>query len=395
MLSTQHHRPTTASLTSVRDAVEGFLGDAELLPEGWHVRDVRRTGASSVVLDIGPETDRGVLIEWHERGDAPIPAFLEGPRYAVAYRSGPNAWSLDDPETPAPLKSAVARACELLALPPIDVDLSDRRDASGAGHREMAFTPDRFRGWLNGLLPVGAELASGWHLDRVLPFEPGAMGLLLRSASEPSLPAVQLDVRPTAANQPAAGRTHSLDVFYRTPHGHRADGSREALHAQLAHALTLVLEAGEDGLRWVAAPGARALTPAGRRSAVTIRCHETPRGGGEPRIADAIRDEMARAIVAGATALRLVGGDPLAHPSIRELLEDIRDGGVDALHVRTPATDLADPKVAPQVLDALPGDACVEIPLHSADATRHDTAAGVPGNFDRIPAAARACRSRS
>lgn len=234
MVATQQGSPGGASSTldHIRHEVESMLGSAHVLPSGWQVRGVRRQSAASIQLELGPASGKGVLLEWHERGEQPIPAFLEGPRYAVAYGDGPDAWPLDDPDTPSELKSSMARACELLALPPRMVSLAEAAPAQGGSAREVAFTPDRFREWTGGLLRPGTHVAAGWRVERVVPYGPGEMAIFLEQPGEQYK--VEIKVRPRADDLAAAERTPSLDVFYRTPRGRRADDSREIAHAAAA-----------------------------------------------------------------------------------------------------------------------------------------------------------------
>ena len=373
----------TPALAEIRDGVQSMFAAARVLPPGWRVRDVRREGRASVLLDVGPEQGPGVLLEWHERGDDPIPAFLEGPRYAVGYRQGPNAWALDDADTPAELKSAVARACELLALPPRPVPLEE--DPLSARHaREVAFTPERFRTWLDDFLPAGAELARGWRVHTVAPFGPGQMAVSFAHPEEGFR--VQLDVRPRRSDLPAAGRTPSLDVLYRTPLGRRADEAREATHASLAAELVLRFQASERGVRFVPAPppGAEALTRSGRAATLALPDVGREPGAGLPWD---VRQALQEATDAGAVILRVCGRDPLRAPWIEELLELVRSAGFDELQLHTSLADLADATLAARVVEAMPARFRLVAPLQGASAAEHDAAVGSEGDLAALQAA--------
>ncbi len=380
MVGTQQRISSGASWTldQIRDEVESMFGSAHVLPSGWHVRDVRRQGAAAVQLELGPASGKSVLLEWHERGDQPIPAFLEGPRYAVAYGDGPNAWPLDDPETPADLKSSMARACELLALPPRAVSLTQAMPERRAAAREVPFTPARFQEWAAGFLRPGTDVSDGWRVEKIVPYGPEEMTVFLARAGE--MYKVEIKVRLRQDDLDAAERTSTLDVFYRTPEGRRADASREQSHARTARAVAVLLRSHERDLRFIPDP-LLALAQTCEEGAVSACLPDLP-----GHAAGWVPADVMHAVIEGAAAggkiLRLMGGEPLRAPWTADLIRAANDAGFRRVDISTSLADLADAALAARVVEHIPGDFRFIAPLQGADAESHDLAVGRAGDFE-------------
>ncbi len=96
---------------SILDAAQQAIAD--LLPEGWTLKEVLRRGEHVVELQCHPphREGLGVGIEWT---DADGPAFVRGPRYGASYRRGPGLVDLNAPDAPDELRALAHALCKRL-----------------------------------------------------------------------------------------------------------------------------------------------------------------------------------------------------------------------------------------------------------------------------------------
>ena len=397
----------TTPLLHIREAAVRALAEADVLPAGWAIRDLRRLAERSLLVALGPAAGDGVLIEWHEPAeDESIPAFLIGERFSVAYRGGPGAWNIDDPQTPVAVKRATARSCQVLAALEAPISLVAHPEGDGgvpgaqADVQVVPFGAEEFARWLGAGLAVGDELVDGWRLTELYPFGPEELAVAFGRPDDEMQPRIKL--RPRDDERPAARGTRSLDVSYTLPFGRGVDGERARLHAALASELALVLEALDRGVRFElrAAPGASGgavddtppwainlaiPAPCGLRCAFcSVHDEIHPSADAEPAYIEALRTDLVRAAGRGTKVLRLNGMEPLNAPYVFELLDLARAQGFEQFHILSTFLPTADRAMAERLLQAMPGRYRLYVPIYGSCPEVHDAITGLPGSFDAL-----------
>ena len=388
---------TAPGLLAMRSAAQAILDQAGLLTNGWRVRGIRRLDGRSVVLDVGPHEGSGVALEWIEPGDDAVEAFLHGADYAVAYRTGPEAWDLDDEATPGDVKKFAASACRALSGAPRTISLRLADDAD-AVNREVTFDPDDFGSWLSQRISVGDELVDGWSLSDIYPV--GGEGLAVCFERQGSSFAPRLKVRPRDDERPAAFRTRSLDVSYTLVFGSSTNSTRADANSALSTELGLLLESIEHGVHFVppddidvqpgrvldAPPPAMNLAipaPCGfkctfcsvREEVYVVTDSDSP-------FVETLRDDIVRAGMAGTRILRINGIEPLAAPYLVHLLDTARESGFEEFHLFSTCRPLGDRAFAEHFLAAMPARYRIHVPVYGSNAETHDGITGTPGSFD-------------
>ncbi|MEC9071090.1 MAG: hypothetical protein VX938_01870, partial [Myxococcota bacterium] len=242
------------SLLVVRENAQRLFEDAGVLGPGWRVRAIRRLDHRSVVLDVGPDQGPGISLEWIEPGDEPVNAFLHGDAYAVGYRTGPNAWDLDDDATPEEVKRLAASACEVLSSAPGELSLHEIGTESVPGDRTVALNPETLTELLAPRLAVGDTLLEDWRLLELFPSGGNAVALEFRRGDKG--PSTRLKIRVTKPDDPAAYRAAGLDVLYGVLYGDEAASAQASHQAKLAAEVALLLEDVAKGVAFIERVGA-------------------------------------------------------------------------------------------------------------------------------------------
>ncbi|MEZ4267577.1 MAG: hypothetical protein R3F39_14460 [Myxococcota bacterium] len=394
----------TSALITIRGAARALLAPA--MPPDWDLQSIDRIGPESVLLELGARGLPRILLEWHAYSGDPPPSVLRGPDYAAGYRERPDAWSLDDADTPSEVKRAAAAMLHLLARPPVPVALHAEPPPPADELELRPFGCEELMRWLAPTLAPGHELIDGWRLDDAYPFGPEEVAVAFAHPTSDEEPRIKVRLR--ADSRPAAHRTEQFDVLYTLPFGRGVDPERAELHRQLAAELTLHLEACDRRVRFQGPPrapgqGAAGGVPSAHNLALPGPCYQhcsfcavreeiDPAIDGDPAYIAALERDLAAAAARGTRVLRVNGLEPLRASFVFDLLDVARHEGFEEFHILSTFLPAADRAVAERLVRSLPGRYRFYVPIYGSCPEVHDAVTGLPGSFATLMRAVRNLR---
>lgn len=394
----------TSALLTIRGAARALLAPA--MPPDWELQTVDRIGPESVLLELGARGLPRILLEWHAHSGNPPPAVLRGSDYAAGYRDRPDAWSLDDADTPSEVKRVAAQMLHLLARPPVAVELHDAPLPLDDELEVRPFGCEELMRWLEPALATGDELIDGWRLDDAYAFGPEEVAVAFAHPTSDEAPRIKIRLR--ADERPAAQRTDQLDVLYTLPFGRGVDPERAELHRLLAAELALHLDSCDRRVRFEApprpaAPDAPGRVPSAHNLALPGPCHQRcsfcavreeidPAIDGDPSYVATLERDLVAAAARGTRVLRVNGLEPLRASFVFDLLEVARREGFEEFHILSTFLPAADRAVAERLVNSLPARYRFYVPIYGSCPEVHDAVTGLPGSFDTLMRAVRNLR---
>ena len=178
-----------------------------------------RIDARRVELIVTVGNGPYLALEWGERHDDAIPAFVRGTHFIASYNRRPGAWDIDAPDVPKDLRELTLRCCERLANaagpcslgPPPDVapPVGTTEEDPAAIARLVDAVGQRIRSDLETGIFLNPE---GWHLDEARSFRYWRLVADIRlSSAERNLGFL---IFPTDPTESVYARTAHHDIVY-------------------------------------------------------------------------------------------------------------------------------------------------------------------------------------
>lgn len=128
-------------------------------------------------------------------------------------------------------------------------------------------------------------------------------------------------------------------------------------------------------------------TECGQRCAFcSVKAYVRPVDEGDAAL-DSLRVQLRRAREQGVREVRLNGIDPLSFSRVLDVLDEVRALGFEKLWVYSPCRLLADEGFRRAVLDRMPADYLITVPLYGVTADVHEAVTLTPGSFAEVTAA--------
>ena len=393
--------PQVSNLPGIRDIIERALREGGVLDRVWKLRGFKRHDRETIALEIGPEGERSVRVEWSAHGGAPRPAFARGDRFCAAYSSSAGAWDVDAAETPTDVRRRALEACRILADLDMNLDLVAVNAVASDGP-ELVFERKTFEGWLRSEIAVGSPWVDGWCLEEVYPHREEYLVLAFSHTEQTARPKLRLRLRDDA--RPAGFRSRVFDIVYRGNPDDVLDTHRKQFELRLAAEMVFALDALEaSGVRFRAPEGAtdgpapevsnapaRALNlaipaPCGQKcSFCSVRDEIEAVYAPQSAFVKGLMEDIRRSARDGVKILRLNGIEPLNADYLFDLLALVRESAFEEVHLLSSCRPLADRSFCERYLAAMPDRYRIYVPIYGPNAEIHDAGVGVPGAFDTL-----------
>ncbi|HEY3498815.1 MAG TPA: radical SAM protein [Polyangiaceae bacterium] len=392
-----------------RAVVAATAGSAIVLPGGAGPWRCRQLLLSSNGRELTASFERPGTTDWVEvvvfAPDDGRPALRRMEHCGVAYRGALRERTPELRAETAALVLAIGESVDqrLAARPGASLAEALGRDAEPA---RLIFGRDALLGLLAPDLRLGAEFTQGYRFTDAYPSshlqqaDSQELALILDFRHDAGERRVLFEVRRRRDDRPVFASTRNFAIS-RLSFGREAPEGADELAALLAFVLTLK-DHDELSVEFpdLLSDLAQALPAASEPSpdvagvlnlAIDTGCGQacsfcsvqelSPPVAGDQRLHARLRADLESNRRRGVRRVRINGYDPLTYPRILEILEYARELGYERAELFSPCTRLADREFCAAVVERLPGDRTLYVPVYAASAEAHDRVVGRQGAF--------------